>query len=69
MILFFMLGAIIGWLIVISMNQDYARYADELEDLNRKIKGCPPYKGHHDWTYHPVSKKLTCTKCNFEAGT
>jgi hypothetical protein len=22
----------------------------------------------HDWSYHPVTKKLTCTECGFVAG-
>jgi hypothetical protein len=26
---------------------------------------CPP----HDWTYHPVTDKLTCTRCNYVAGS
>jgi hypothetical protein len=26
---------------------------------------CPPHK----WSYHPVTDKLTCTACNFEAGS
>jgi hypothetical protein len=65
MILFFMLGAIIGWLLVTSVNEDHS----EFEDLKRKIKECPPFEGHHDWTYHPVTHRLTCTKCGFVAGT
>lgn len=23
---------------------------------------------HHSWSVNPVSNKLTCTRCNFEAG-
>lgn len=31
------------------------------------VKKCHEIDEIHDWTYHPVTKKLTCTKCNFEA--
>lgn len=42
------------------------------EDVNNYNKQLPKPKCHenddiHDWTYHPVTKKLTCTKCDFEA--
>lgn len=34
----------------------------------RVIK-CHEMDKPHDWTYHPETKRLTCTKCNYEAGS
>lgn len=25
---------------------------------------CPPHK----WTYHPITQRMTCVVCNYEAG-
>jgi len=36
----------------------------EYTRLVRSVKNCPP----HGWSYHPQTNKMTCTKCNFEAG-
>ena len=57
----FMIFMVVGFVFFGIVN-DISRYNTEL----------PPKKCHeideiHDWTYHPVTKKLTCTKCNFEA--
>lgn len=30
-----------------------------------KDKWCPP----HTWAYHPVTDRLTCTRCNYVAGS
>lgn len=51
-----------------------AKEAEETERqykiMLRNIKQCPPAPGaHHDWSYHPQTSRLTCTKCNFEAGS
>lgn len=35
----------------------------EMVGLNRK--DCPPHK----WAHHPVTDKLTCTICNYVAGS
>lgn len=34
-------------------------------ELGQDEGQCPP----HDWTYHPVTDKLTCTRCNYVAGS
>lgn len=34
-------------------------------ELGQEEGRCPP----HDWTYHPVTNKLTCAKCNYVAGS
>lgn len=41
---------------------------DDEKDKVRIIR-CHEMDRSHDWTYHPVSKRLTCTKCNYEAGS
>lgn len=41
----------------------------EIEELRKELghvkDDCPPHK----WTYHPVTNKLTCTRCNYVAGS
>lgn len=37
----------------------------EISDSQVSSKRCPPHK----WTYHPKTEKLTCTLCNYEAGS
>lgn len=66
------LVALIG--IFYSIAASLARHAEETEreykTMLRNIKQCPPAPGaHHDWSYHPQTSRLTCTKCNFEAGS
>lgn len=41
------------------------------EDEKDKVRiiRCHEMDKAHDWTYHPETKKLTCTKCNYEAGS
>jgi hypothetical protein len=39
--------------------------ARDAELLNKLRESCDM----HDWSYHPVTKKLTCTRCGFVAGS
>lgn len=47
----------------------YASIDLNQEQETKKSIRCDILTDLHDWTYHPVSKKLTCTKCNYEAGS
>ena len=39
---------------------------EQMEKFKKQVKkDCPP----HRWSYHPVTDKLTCQECNFEAGS
>lgn len=43
-------------------------HEDSIKELRKELghkEDCPPHK----WTYHPVSSKLTCTRCNYVAGS
>ena len=37
----------------------------DLNSVAPPKEDCPPHK----WTYHPETSKMTCTICNFVAGT
>jgi hypothetical protein len=52
---------VIGFLFFDSLSPNSSRNTDKVG------KKCHEIDEIHDWTYHPVTKKLTCTKCNFEA--
>jgi hypothetical protein len=62
--MFGLIMLIVMFLVIIN----FARSVDE--NLKKKYGGkiaspCPPHK----WTYHPVTNRLTCTECNYEAGS
>lgn len=38
---------------------------DFYKEFHEIDKNCPPHK----WTYHPKTNRLTCTLCNYEAGS
>jgi hypothetical protein len=39
------------------------------KEMSKPSARCDLIDDLHDWSYHPVTKKLTCTKCNHEAGS
>lgn len=45
------------------------RQAKVLSEIKEEVypteKKCPPHK----WSHHPETHKLTCTSCNYVAGT
>lgn len=47
-----------------ALSKQAEEYEKEYARLVRNVKNCPP----HGWSYHPQTNKLTCIKCNFEAG-
>lgn len=57
----FMIFMVLGYLFFDSMNRLASRNSDRVQQKCHEIDEI------HDWTYHPVTKKLTCAKCNFEA--
>ncbi len=57
----FMIFMVFGYLFFDNMNRLASRNSDKVQQKCHEIDEI------HDWTYHPVTKKLTCTKCNFEA--
>jgi hypothetical protein len=62
-LLIFMLMMIFGFMFF-GMHQDAKRYNSQLP----KPK-CHEIDEIHDWSRHPVTDKLTCCKCNYEAGS
>jgi hypothetical protein len=60
-LLIFMAFMIFGFLFFDGLSSESSRNSDR---MNKK---CHEIDEIHDWTYHPVTKKLTCTKCSFEA--
>lgn len=60
-LLIFMIFMVAGYVFFGILN-DAKHYNNQLP----KPK-CHENDEAHDWSYHPVTKKLTCTKCNFEA--
>lgn len=62
-ILFFVL-IIVLFLVGSGLNEKEQRE----KNRNLPIK-CHEYDAAHDWTYHPETKKLTCTLCGYEAGS
>jgi len=53
-----------------AISKQNEEYEKEYLRLVQSVKRCPPEPGtHHDWSHHPSTNKLTCTKCNFEAGS
>jgi hypothetical protein len=57
----FMLFMVLGFLFFDRANQVASRNSNEV------VKKCHDNDDIHDWSYHPVTKKLTCVKCNYEA--
>jgi hypothetical protein len=57
----FMVSMLLGYLFFNSLLGNSSRNTDKV------ARKCHETDEVHDWTYHPVTKKLTCTKCNFEA--
>ena len=57
----FMIFMVLGYLFFERIHAHSSKNSDEA------VKKCHEIDEIHDWTYHPVTKKLTCTKCNFEA--
>lgn len=47
----------------------YANIDHAQEQESKKRVRCNIENDLHNWTYHPVTKILTCTKCNYEAGS
>jgi len=57
----FMIFVVLGYFFFDTMHRLDSRNSNEV------VKKCHEVDEIHDWTYHSVTKKLTCTKCNFEA--
>jgi hypothetical protein len=46
----------------------FGLFNDNVNRNNTKpAQKCHEIDEIHDWSYHPVTKRLTCIKCNFEA--
>ena len=60
-LLFFMIFMVLGFLFFNRMNASVSSNSNEVP------KKCHEVDDIHDWSYHPVTKKLTCIKCNYEA--
>ena len=57
----FMLFVVLGYFFFDAMHTLDSRNSTETQQKCHEIDEI------HDWSYHPVTKRLTCTKCNFEA--
>lgn len=62
-LMIFMLMMIFGFMFF-GMKQDAERYNKQLP----KPK-CHETDDIHDWSRHPVTGKLVCCKCDYEAGS
>ena len=60
-LLIFMVIAIVFFTFSTSSKEDEANKV--------RVIRCHEMDRQHDWSYHPETKKLTCTKCNYEAGS
>jgi len=58
-----LLGVCVFLLTVVGATTDRIEREQRAAALNKHK--CPPHK----WTYHPVSGNLTCTVCDFVAGS
>lgn len=55
--------------ILMSIGENAFLEKDEYDNMMRELKNCPPKPGGvHEWSYSTINGKLTCIKCNFEAG-
>jgi hypothetical protein len=66
-ILIFIVGfAMLGNKMEADARKKRQKILEELQDeVHGKEKNCPPHK----WTYHPTTERLTCTVCNYIAGS
>ena len=59
----FMLFVVIGYLFFDRMDAIDRRNSNEVR------KKCHEIDEIHDWSRHPMTEKLVCCKCNYEAGS
>lgn len=59
----FMIMMVFGYMFFGAVN------AVENRNKPKPIPKCHEIDEIHDWSRHPVTDKLTCCKCNYEAGT